>query len=212
MKSKLSAALIALSIIGAYAALAGSTAARAALITFTLSDVVFTGVGCSPQTPCGTATGSFTFSSDTGLVTDVNILTDRGGNCCNNGRAYTHADTAHVIVSTGSGINGNFTDFRFIFDPSAGFPFLELVVPGTSPSFTLPSQLLPCQDSPCLQTSAQSREFSVSSNGDRFIFQGSLVPTPAAVPGPIVGAGLPGLVLALGGLIAWMRRRRQAVK
>src|SRR5262245_7670820 len=79
MKSKPSAALIALSIIGAYAALAGSTAARAALITFTLSDVVFTGVGCSPQTPCGTATGSFTFSSDTGLVTDVNILTDRGG-------------------------------------------------------------------------------------------------------------------------------------
>ena len=33
----------------------------------------------------------------------------------------------------------------------------------------------------------------------------------AAVPGPMVGAGLPGLLMALGGIIVWRRRRNQPV-
>ena len=40
--------------------------------------------------------------------------------------------------------------------------------------------------------------------------QDQVFAVPLAVPGPIVGAGLPGLVLACGGILALARRRRRA--
>jgi hypothetical protein len=41
-------------------------------------------------------------------------------------------------------------------------------------------------------------------------FEATFAGTPLAVPGPIAGAGLPGLMFATGGVIAWWRRKKKA--
>ena len=43
-----------------------------------------------------------------------------------------------------------------------------------------------------------------------FILEGTDPPGPAPVPGPIAGAGLPGLIFAGSGLLGWWRRRQKA--
>jgi hypothetical protein len=46
---------------------------------------------------------------------------------------------------------------------------------------------------------------------DMFIVNNNFVVPTAGVPGPVVGAGLPGLLAGVGAMLAWYRKRRAAV-
>jgi hypothetical protein len=117
-----------------------------------------------------------------------------------------------IIYKDGSDPYGqNPGSFNPLFDASN---FLGAI--GTTYSFDTTAcgsfcgfEIVPAPDSDAASFSGNTASFhndySIPGDFARII---TLDPT-AAVPGPIAGAGLPGLILAGGGLLGWWRRRQK---
>jgi len=196
MKSRLSVALAAAS-----CALALSVGpSRANIVTYdvlaTFLDVPGGGLIACPGCLLG---GSLQIDTATGDVQPNTVNITMAGQA--GVGPFTHFDGASA---TGQGLHLQFDDTNNHF-LEFYFPVFNLVGYPPGPNM-LCSLLDPCGGNGVLIS-------HVSSNNGNTVWDitlGTLTAETAAVPGPIAGAGLAGLMLAGGGLLGWWRRKRKA--
>jgi hypothetical protein len=96
------------------------------------------------------------------------------------------------IVGGGTGVGADY----FANFTGTHFPTLNAVTPGSPYAITE------------IFTISANTAWALGDVGGAILIDPVPLP-PTPVPGPIAGAGLPGLILASGGLLGWWRRRRR---
>jgi hypothetical protein len=177
--------------VAVFGLVAASPASHAATITLDLSTAVFTG-------GAGTIAGGDRIKFDPNQAGETATFT-----------LASIPGTQYVISVTGQ-TNQSSSFVQFFIDadgPGAGVGFVQL---GGNINFGSGFNTITLPAFTDLGTSDFFRIINGGTGNSEAQISGITVTSIAAVPGPIVGAGLPGMVMACGGILALARRRRKA--
>jgi hypothetical protein len=159
-------------------------------------------IGTDPSGPNFSASWTFNYGSIVGTITgatlQIGLLDGDSAASGNQVQSYTLGGVdltslLNTAMEANPGANSQ-ENYYTITLPVSTFSILA----GGSPTVSLALQ------GPGLGVLGQT-----TFNGAALDFSTITLDTAAAVPGPIAGAGLPGLIFASGGLLGWWRRRRR---
>lgn len=152
--------------------------------------------------------GNFTINGTSADYVVLNVAGSVGNNGLNGSIVLSGGITADHVLINYTPSTSNLTAYNSAYTNLTGGPTLTISTNGAT---TTADFLDPTGNIQINHSILDGRLFGGDTQNFSLVSGAEINAPVVGVPGPIVGAGLPGAILAFGGLLSWMRRRKPAL-